>query len=83
MEQVPDAHEQAGLALPHLRLEAGEAARWTGRTDRAVALLQESLTDTGPRLAGAGRLPACPARRVSERGHDNKAALPRMRRRLD
>jgi DNA-binding CsgD family transcriptional regulator/tetratricopeptide (TPR) repeat protein len=75
-DRTPNAHEHTGLTLPHLRLEAAEAARWTGRADRAVALLQESLTDMGPHLepARAGFLRARLAEYQSEAG-DSKAAL--------
>jgi DNA-binding NarL/FixJ family response regulator/tetratricopeptide (TPR) repeat protein len=52
-EQVPDAEEQAGLALPELRLEAAESARWTGLPDQAATLIQEALADLGLRLEPA------------------------------
>jgi DNA-binding CsgD family transcriptional regulator/tetratricopeptide (TPR) repeat protein len=75
-DRTPNAHEQTGLTLPHLLLEAAEAARWTGRADRAAALLQELLTDMGPHLepARAGFLRARLAEYQSEVG-DSKAAL--------
>jgi DNA-binding CsgD family transcriptional regulator/tetratricopeptide (TPR) repeat protein len=74
--RTPNAHGQTGLTLPHLLLEAAEAARWTGQADRAVALLQESIIDIGPRLepARAGFLRARLAEYQSEAG-DSKAAL--------
>jgi DNA-binding CsgD family transcriptional regulator/tetratricopeptide (TPR) repeat protein len=74
--QVPDAHEQAGLALPELRLEAAEAARWAGLPDRATGLLQEALADLGSHLAPAraGLLHARLAECRSEAG-DTKSAL--------
>jgi predicted ATPase/DNA-binding CsgD family transcriptional regulator len=75
-EQVPDAHMRAGLTLPELRLEAAEAARWTGLPDRAAVLLQEALADigahTGP--AQAGLLHARLAECHSEAGN-SKAAV--------
>jgi DNA-binding CsgD family transcriptional regulator len=75
-DQVSDAHERPGLTLPELRLEAAEAARWTGLADRAVALIREALADMGPRLepARAGVLLARLAEYQSEAG-DSKAAL--------
>jgi tetratricopeptide (TPR) repeat protein len=75
-DQVPDAHEQAGLALSELRREAAEAARWVGLPDRAVALLQEALADLGGHIqpARAGLLRARLAECRSEAG-DSKAAL--------
>jgi len=74
--QVPDAHEQAGLALSELRLEAAETARWVGRPDRAAVLLQEALADIGGHVepARAGLLYARLAECRSEAG-DSKAAL--------
>jgi DNA-binding CsgD family transcriptional regulator/tetratricopeptide (TPR) repeat protein len=74
--QVPRAHEQAGLALPELRLEAAEAARWAGLPDRATGLLQAALADLGGRLdpARAGLLHARLAEYRSEAG-DSKSAL--------
>jgi DNA-binding CsgD family transcriptional regulator/tetratricopeptide (TPR) repeat protein len=75
-EQVPDAHEQAGLALSELRREAAEAARWAGLPDRAVALLQEALADRGGHIepAQAGSLRARLAECRREAG-DSKGAL--------
>jgi predicted ATPase/DNA-binding CsgD family transcriptional regulator len=75
-EQVPDAREQAGLALADLRVEAAEAARWAGSTGRAATLLQETLADleghTQP--ARAGLLHARLAEYRGETG-DSKGAL--------
>jgi predicted ATPase/DNA-binding CsgD family transcriptional regulator len=75
-EQVPDAHDQAGLAVADLRLEAAEAARWVGVPDRAAALIQEALADIGGHIepARAGLLLARLAECQSEAG-DSKAAL--------
>jgi DNA-binding CsgD family transcriptional regulator len=75
-DHVPDAHEQAGLTLPDLRLEAAEAARWRGLIDRAVALLQEALADIGGHRepAQVGLLHARLAECQREAG-DSKAAL--------
>jgi DNA-binding CsgD family transcriptional regulator/tetratricopeptide (TPR) repeat protein len=75
-EQVPDAEEQADLPLPELRLEAAEAARWTGLPDRAAVLLQEALADIGGHVGPvrAGLLHARLAECHSEAG-DSKAAL--------
>ena len=75
-DEVPDAHQQVGLALPELRLEAAEAARWAGLPDRAAALLQEVLTDLCGHLkpARAGLLHAQLAECRSE-ASDSKAAL--------
>jgi predicted ATPase len=75
-EQVPNAEEQAGLALPELRLEAAECARWTGLPEQAAALLQEALADLGPRLepAQAALLYARLGEYRSEAG-DSKAAV--------
>ncbi len=74
--QVPDAHEQAGLALSELRLEAAEAARWAGLPDHAAVLLQEALADLAGHIqpARAGFLHARLAECRSEAG-DSKAAL--------
>jgi predicted ATPase/DNA-binding CsgD family transcriptional regulator len=75
-EQVPDAHVQAGLTLPELRLEAAEAARWTGLPDRAALLIQEALANIGGHVgpARAGLLHARLGECRSEAG-DSKAAL--------
>jgi DNA-binding CsgD family transcriptional regulator len=57
--QVPDAPDQAGMALSELRLEAAEAAGWAGLANRAATLIQESLIDMGshvePERAGVLR----------------------------
>jgi DNA-binding CsgD family transcriptional regulator/tetratricopeptide (TPR) repeat protein len=75
-EQVPDAWEQVGLTLSDLRLEAAEAAGWTGLADRAATLIQEALVETGPHIepARAGVLRARQAEWLSDAG-DHKAAL--------
>jgi DNA-binding CsgD family transcriptional regulator/tetratricopeptide (TPR) repeat protein len=75
-EQVPDAHEQAGLALSELRREAAEAARWAGLPDRAAVLLEEALADLGGHIepARAGLLRARLGECRSEAG-DSKGAL--------
>jgi DNA-binding NarL/FixJ family response regulator len=74
--QVPDAHEQAGLALSDLRVEAAEAARWAGLPDRAAALIEDALVDFGGHIepARAGLLWARLAECRSEAG-DSKDAL--------
>jgi predicted ATPase/DNA-binding CsgD family transcriptional regulator len=74
--QVADAHEQAGLALSELQLEAAEAARWAGLPDRAAALIQKALADIGSHVepAQAGLLRARLGECQSEAG-DSKAAL--------
>jgi DNA-binding CsgD family transcriptional regulator/tetratricopeptide (TPR) repeat protein len=51
--QVPEAHQQAGLALSELRLEAADAALWVGAVDRAVALMRPALADVGATLEPA------------------------------
>jgi DNA-binding CsgD family transcriptional regulator len=75
-DQVPDAHEQAGLAMSELRLEAAEAARWVGLADRAAALIQGALADLGGHVEPVreGGLRARLAECRSEAG-DSKAAL--------
>jgi DNA-binding NarL/FixJ family response regulator/tetratricopeptide (TPR) repeat protein len=75
-DQVLDAPKKAGLALPELRLEAAEAARWAGLPDRAAVLLQEALTDLAGHVepARAGLLRARLAECQSEAG-DTKAAM--------
>jgi len=75
-EQVPNAQERASLTLPDLRLEAAEAARWTGLPDRAAVLIQEALADIGGHVgpARAGLLHARLAECQSEAGN-SKAAL--------
>jgi DNA-binding CsgD family transcriptional regulator/tetratricopeptide (TPR) repeat protein len=75
-EQVPNAEEQTGLALPELRIEAAECARWAGLPDQAATLLQEAVADMNPRLtpSRAGILHARLAEYQSEAG-DSKAAL--------
>jgi len=75
-QQLPDAKEQAGLALPELQLEAAECSRWTGLPDQAATLLQEALTDLGPRLepAQAALLYSRLGEYRSEAG-DSKAAI--------
>jgi DNA-binding CsgD family transcriptional regulator len=75
-EQVPDACEQAGLALADLRLEAAEAAGWAGRPDRAATLIQEALAELGTHVepARAGVVRARLAEWLSDAG-DAKAAL--------
>jgi DNA-binding CsgD family transcriptional regulator/tetratricopeptide (TPR) repeat protein len=75
-EQVPDAHEHAGLTLHDLRLEAAEAAGWAGLADRAATLIQETLVDMGAHVepARAGLLRARLAEWLWDAG-DTKAAL--------
>jgi DNA-binding CsgD family transcriptional regulator/tetratricopeptide (TPR) repeat protein len=75
-EQVPDAPEQAGLALAELRLEAAEAAGWSGIPDRAATLIQEALVDIGSQVepTRAGVLRARLAEWLWDAG-DTKAAL--------
>jgi tetratricopeptide (TPR) repeat protein len=74
--QVPEAPEQAGLALSELRLEAAEAAGWAGLADRAATLIQEALADIGAHVepARAGVLRARQAEWLWGAG-DTKAAL--------
>jgi DNA-binding CsgD family transcriptional regulator/tetratricopeptide (TPR) repeat protein len=74
--EVPDAQDQAGVALSELRLEAAEAARWAGLPDRAASLIQETLADLGGHieLGRAGLLWARLAECRSEAGN-SKAAL--------
>jgi len=75
-DQLFDGHEQAGLTLPELRLEAAEAARWAGLPDRAATLIKQALADFGdhPEPARASVLRARLAECHSEAG-DSKAAL--------
>jgi DNA-binding CsgD family transcriptional regulator len=75
-EQVPDAEEQAGLALSELQLEAAEAAGWAGLADRAATLIQEALVDMSPNVepARAGVLRARQAEWLWDAG-DTKAGL--------
>jgi predicted ATPase/DNA-binding CsgD family transcriptional regulator len=49
-DELPDGHKHAGVALPDLRLEAAEAAGWSGLPDRAVTLIQEALADLDARI---------------------------------
>jgi DNA-binding CsgD family transcriptional regulator len=74
--RVPDAYEQAGLALSDLRVEAAEAARWAGLPDRAAVLLEEALSNRGGHIEPAreGLLWARLAECRSEAG-DSKGAL--------
>jgi predicted ATPase/DNA-binding NarL/FixJ family response regulator len=48
--RVPDAHEQVGLTLAELRLEAAEAAGWAGQADQAATLIQATLVEMGSHL---------------------------------
>ena len=75
-DQVPDAAEQANLALAELRLEAAEAAGWAGRPDRAATLIQAALVAMGSHIerARAGAMRARLAEWLSDAG-DTKAAL--------
>ena len=75
-DQVPNADDQAGLALSDLRMEATEAARWVGLPDRAAVLLEEALADLGGHIEPAreGVLWARLAECRSEAG-DSKGAL--------
>jgi len=75
-DQVPDAHERAGLALADLRVEAAEAVRWAGSSARAATLLQETLADLEGHMqpARAGLLHARLAEYRGETG-DSKGAL--------
>jgi DNA-binding CsgD family transcriptional regulator/tetratricopeptide (TPR) repeat protein len=75
-DEVPEAPKQAGLPLSDLRLEAAEAARWTGLPDCAAVLLQEVLADIGAHIGPAqvGLLHARLAECHNEAGN-SKAAL--------
>jgi DNA-binding CsgD family transcriptional regulator len=75
-EQVPGAHERAGLSLADLRVEAAEAVRWAGSSARAATLLQGTLADLEGHMqpAQAGLLHARLAEYRGETG-DSKAAL--------
>jgi DNA-binding CsgD family transcriptional regulator/tetratricopeptide (TPR) repeat protein len=74
--QVPNAREQVALSVPELLLEAGEAARWAGAADRAVALTQQVLADVSPSIEPAriGALHARLGDYLSDTG-DGKAAM--------
>jgi DNA-binding CsgD family transcriptional regulator/tetratricopeptide (TPR) repeat protein len=75
-KRVPDAHEQVGLTLAELRLEAAEAAGWAGQADQAATLIQEALVDIGAHVepTRAGVLRARQAEWLWDAG-DTKTAL--------
>jgi predicted ATPase/DNA-binding CsgD family transcriptional regulator len=75
-DEVPEASEQAGLALSELRLEAAEASGWAGHAERAATLIQEAFVDIGSHVepARAGVLRARQAEWLWDAG-DTKGAL--------